>query len=365
MTFTASPSTDAPQDDDIHLVLRLRGGGKNPEIPGAFIKNRHFLTVAPGGLIRYKPFRPKQMKDYYCYLWDDQNTITLQAHLLDVEAFQELTGKKPDIKPMDEKSYSQLGLPYFQHYKELQNHLLSTTEGRTTYAHLEQGRKVKSLGEKMDLHEPSQRIEAVELDEDIADPRAVEIPGMHRIMADLKALKLTEVPAQAPVSWNPFAAKPPWGEYPIPSDNGGRLGDDLSHSSQPQSLGSSTTTLNAAASFPNKPMPSAVAAGRAPAFNEARYTQRPPPNGAVDAWNSSRTHASAGAQDTSSRRTSRSTTRPAAVTSPADSSSIASGSTAVQGGGSSNVSIDLRRKSKDGKPPRSLFKSIRAKFSTS
>lgn len=345
------------QNDAIHLVLRLRGGGREPEVPGAFVFNRHFLTVAPGGLIRYKPFLPLTMKDEFRYLWDEQNTVTLQANLLDVKGFQSLTGQPPTDLPLDEKAYTQLGLPYFKHHRDLQKHLNSTPDGRVTLDQLHEGRRVKSLGEKSDLRETTQRIAEVELDASVPDGRLVQISGIQTILAHLKLMKVQGTPAQSPVPWVSSPANPPWGELGESKrkDRGSDLEYPLPEILQPQSLGSSTTTLNGDATANILPFSMAVRAGlAAPISSES---------GLSGDDSSLQTTLSEARNDTISGAPRRK--RPLTPNdSSVDSASMMSGSTATPGDVSSNVSVDLKRKSSDNKPPRSLFKSIQAKFST-
>lgn len=216
------------QNDNVVIILRLRGGGREKRAPGSFILDRHMLTIAPGGKIRYEAVLPHSLERETRYLWDEENSLTFKAALLDFRTFQKVTGDRTSIPALDEKAYSKLGLPYFKHPSDLRANLLSTPEGLTTYTALDSGRPLKSLGEMLDLDEGSQCIREVKTDSTSATGRSVRISGLDAIYATWKPLGLTNQPPQPPVDWDSSSMK----DSESSSLDGDSISQDLTSSSQ-------------------------------------------------------------------------------------------------------------------------------------
>jgi hypothetical protein len=117
----------------IHLVLRLRGGGR-PPVP------KIEMGVAAGGLIHQfieKDTHPPSK-------WRPKDTITVNVQIVNSQAFQAITGASPPESPIDASTYASLGLPFFKLYDESPLSISGAFD------------KVKSIGnidESWDYHE--------------------------------------------------------------------------------------------------------------------------------------------------------------------------------------------------------------------
>ncbi|KAF2443479.1 ubiquitin-domain-containing protein [Karstenula rhodostoma CBS 690.94] len=95
------------QDAEIHLVMRLRGGGFGPHPPP------QEMNIAAGGKI-------KQVihKDTYENEWlSDQSTV-FNVQILNSAAYQAVTGNPPPSKPISAQTYAKNGMPFFAMYEE-------------------------------------------------------------------------------------------------------------------------------------------------------------------------------------------------------------------------------------------------------
>jgi len=96
--------TNIFQGCNIHLVLRLRGGGTGPPPE---------MAVAAGGRIKQKI-----MADDLGELWQSGQTTVFNVQILNSIFYRSVTGEDPPMKPIDAKTYTQHGFPFFMMYEE-------------------------------------------------------------------------------------------------------------------------------------------------------------------------------------------------------------------------------------------------------
>lgn len=90
-------------DSVIHLILRLRGGGLDPE-----------MGIAAGGLIKQSI-----VKDIYDpTIWDSGKGTIFNVQILNSADFEAVTGKAPPKTPVTAKPYAAHGYPYYDIYDE-------------------------------------------------------------------------------------------------------------------------------------------------------------------------------------------------------------------------------------------------------
>ncbi|KAI1755715.1 hypothetical protein F4782DRAFT_486668 [Xylaria castorea] len=86
-------------NDVLHMVLRLRGGG------GGY---RH-MGVAAGGKIDQVIYKD----DNDPSIWATTSTITIPVHILTTAMFHDVTGREPPPCPISAATYAEAGLPFF------------------------------------------------------------------------------------------------------------------------------------------------------------------------------------------------------------------------------------------------------------
>lgn len=72
------------------------------------------MGVAPGGLIKQCILED----EYSAASWDSAHTITFNVQILNSEVFRQVAGMDPPETPVDAKTYSGLGLPFYKIYNE-------------------------------------------------------------------------------------------------------------------------------------------------------------------------------------------------------------------------------------------------------
>ena len=72
------------------------------------------LGVGAGGKIAQKIYPDPFGLD----TWDAENSGAVFVHLLSVGQYVELTGRKPPPSPVDARTYTEHGLPWFELYEE-------------------------------------------------------------------------------------------------------------------------------------------------------------------------------------------------------------------------------------------------------
>ena len=83
--------------------MKFRGGGKPTE-----------LGIAPGGLIKQCI-----LEDHFpAESWDRHATIYFNVQILNSEIFRSVTGLAPPRSPITAKTYADLGLPYYEIWRE-------------------------------------------------------------------------------------------------------------------------------------------------------------------------------------------------------------------------------------------------------
>ena len=72
------------------------------------------MGVAPGGLIKQFILEDRFPADS----WDRQATVFFNVQILNSELFRSVTGLAPPESPISAKMYADLGLPYYEIWKE-------------------------------------------------------------------------------------------------------------------------------------------------------------------------------------------------------------------------------------------------------
>ena len=72
------------------------------------------MGIAPGGFIKQNI----QQDTYAADSWDRERTIIFNVQILNSDSFQRVTGMPPPETPISAKTYSDLGLPFFERYEE-------------------------------------------------------------------------------------------------------------------------------------------------------------------------------------------------------------------------------------------------------
>ncbi|KAF2971846.1 hypothetical protein GQX73_g1661 [Xylaria multiplex] len=86
------------KNDELHVVLRLRGGGWYGP-----------MGVAAGGKIDQVIYEDRNSPS----IWATDSTITIPVHILTTTMFRDVTGHKPPPCPISAATYANAGLPFF------------------------------------------------------------------------------------------------------------------------------------------------------------------------------------------------------------------------------------------------------------
>jgi hypothetical protein len=183
------------------MVLRLRGGGDGGRLKReratAFLRDRHILSVAPGGLLYREPNLPYWNNEEDRHVWNKQTPKAFSVHLLDWKTFRTATDLPLPDPCVDELSYFTMGLAssgYFKHVCQLKAELKSTNEGREIYAKMKEGSPLKSLGELRNLSETSQPIKVIEWNvADANSHRDEKIGGLDKYFSVFTCMHIPDV----------------------------------------------------------------------------------------------------------------------------------------------------------------------------
>jgi len=95
------------KEDTLHLVLRLRGGGPSKE-------GNESMGIAAGGKIAQKIYAD----GIGINTWNQEVRLRCFVHIVNSEQFKAITGKDPPKSPINQSSYIQHGIPWFEIYDE-------------------------------------------------------------------------------------------------------------------------------------------------------------------------------------------------------------------------------------------------------
>lgn len=162
----------------VHLVLRLRGGGySTPQKRARYILPKYEMSLGAGGRIRQRvvdiltdPYNPD--------IWDIDRIAFFNVNILDSKGFRRITNHAAPVSPIDAAAkfpvnaadYAKLNLPYFKETEEVLEGVVPSEEseqasGGGAMGKNEQdtgkGESLKSLCEMGVLSEPSQNSTSV------------------------------------------------------------------------------------------------------------------------------------------------------------------------------------------------------------
>ena len=88
------------------------------------VRSMQPMGLGAGGRMRQKIYPDP----YGVEVWDPENCGSVFIHILNSEAFRDVTGREPPATPIDAKTYAQHGLPWFDLYDEAKGDLAAFEE---------------------------------------------------------------------------------------------------------------------------------------------------------------------------------------------------------------------------------------------
>ena len=141
------------------------------------------MGLAPGGLIRQNIVQ--DLSDVTSSdIWDYNRRASINVQILNSEAFTRVTGLAPPSTPITEKTYSEMGLPFFQFYKETSHASVNFVDG------IQSVQQIQKIKDKDDTDEPSYSQQLQWLDHDGRAHRFRTAADMKRDIAEMNWINL-------------------------------------------------------------------------------------------------------------------------------------------------------------------------------
>jgi hypothetical protein len=120
--LTVESQLSDKEEGGLRLLVVAPQPGRFPETPppaATVYKTESVVTSSMMGLAAGGEIEQKIYPDPYGLdVWDTNNFVAVRVHILNSEQYSELTGLEAPLTPIDARTYTQYGLPWFKLYDE-------------------------------------------------------------------------------------------------------------------------------------------------------------------------------------------------------------------------------------------------------